>query len=809
MTHGSYDNYDESTLAGALGFDDRLAPVSDLIQSIDRPGDYCTRGSRYVPMPRIEVDAAGVLAFPLQPAQARALVSIAERAPYGRGEETVVDCEVRDCWQIAPEALIIGGASWDSTFPELLDAVSTGLGCQREALTAELYKMLVYEKGGFFAPHRDTEKADGMVATLVIALPAVGKGGELVVRHHGHETVVEMLSDDPSELTFAAFYADCEHEIRPVLEGHRICLVYNLLLTPGQQAPTEAPDFTSTINPIADAIETHFSEPDGSDKLVWVLEHDYSTAGLSFDALKNVDASVARVLSAAAMRSDCALYLAGLHVEESGDAYYVGNGGGYYDDADDADDYEIDEVHDIVCQLEDFIGTDGSRLEFGALPLEDGELMPPGRLMPDAPDSQRLTEATGNAGATLERCYYRAALVLWPRRNTPKVVARAGFAALAAFLESESNVSVSGKTSLGSVETFASQVVESWPKPPDYELKRWAIASARVLKVLCRIGNRQTAKRFLDHGLHPYYHSELNKALVSALIEFGPNETGSYLLELVDIYASRMPQEIVELAGLLQARANQTSGENWHVCLKEVVKAICSGFEVACKVDLGKTSKVGEWQHRKLPDPWSPETLHTLFDLTRRFDLENEASDVATALCKSPKRATPDRTLPQLVERLAANGPEDAADGDAFSILWDHASAFLLSRSRNRPLPPSDWVISSGGLNGDSEYFREIVQFCADPAEKELRISARKDIRDHVADKVRRNGLDIEFRTERKGSPHTLVCTKTRGTFNRRMKQYGEDVPEMRRLVAVAERVSMPSEDIAELRMAVEAARPG
>ena len=36
-----------------------------------------------------------------------------------------------------------------------------------------------------------------------------------------------MRSNDPSELAFAAVYADCEHEILPVTEGHRACLVYN------------------------------------------------------------------------------------------------------------------------------------------------------------------------------------------------------------------------------------------------------------------------------------------------------------------------------------------------------------------------------------------------------------------------------------------------------------------------------------------------------------------------------------------------------------------------------------------------------
>ena len=42
--------------------------------------------------------------------------------------------------------------------------VAEGLGID-EPITAELYKLLVYDKGGFFVSHRDTEKAPGMFAT--------------------------------------------------------------------------------------------------------------------------------------------------------------------------------------------------------------------------------------------------------------------------------------------------------------------------------------------------------------------------------------------------------------------------------------------------------------------------------------------------------------------------------------------------------------------------------------------------------------------------------------------------------------------
>jgi predicted 2-oxoglutarate/Fe(II)-dependent dioxygenase YbiX len=43
----------------------------------------------------------------------------------------------------------------------------------------------LYEKGGFFKPHRDTEKEDKMFATLIIQLPTEYEGGQLIVNHNG------------------------------------------------------------------------------------------------------------------------------------------------------------------------------------------------------------------------------------------------------------------------------------------------------------------------------------------------------------------------------------------------------------------------------------------------------------------------------------------------------------------------------------------------------------------------------------------------------------------------------------------------
>jgi hypothetical protein len=155
--------------------------LAEELSTVRRPGDFFTFGTAEIPAPRLEVDGVGVIALPLLPVQAAELVAVAERAP-GRGADTLIDTDVRRTWQISAGRVHIGGKHWAATLAAVLTRVAEGLGVS-EPIAAELYKLLVYDQGSFFVSHRDTEKAPGMFATLVLALPSVSTGGELVIRH--------------------------------------------------------------------------------------------------------------------------------------------------------------------------------------------------------------------------------------------------------------------------------------------------------------------------------------------------------------------------------------------------------------------------------------------------------------------------------------------------------------------------------------------------------------------------------------------------------------------------------------------------
>jgi hypothetical protein len=181
-----------------------IEDLAAILKQVSRPGDYYTTGTQDVHIPRLVVEGVGTVAFPLLPVQAAELIAAAERAPYGRGSETLVETDVRRTWQLDAERLRIGGRRWEEDLAQILARVTEGLGVGRQ-VRAELYKLLVYDTVAFFVSHRDTEKAPGLFATLVVVLPCDYTGGELSIRHKEREVRLDLRSTDPAEVAFAAF----------------------------------------------------------------------------------------------------------------------------------------------------------------------------------------------------------------------------------------------------------------------------------------------------------------------------------------------------------------------------------------------------------------------------------------------------------------------------------------------------------------------------------------------------------------------------------------------------------------------------
>jgi len=95
------------------------ADMASILQTVQTPGDYFAAGVCALHVPLIEVEGIGTIALPLLPARAAQLIAVAERAPYGRGADTLVDTTVRRTWQIGVDRVRIRGRHW----PAMLDGI--------------------------------------------------------------------------------------------------------------------------------------------------------------------------------------------------------------------------------------------------------------------------------------------------------------------------------------------------------------------------------------------------------------------------------------------------------------------------------------------------------------------------------------------------------------------------------------------------------------------------------------------------------------------------------------------------------------
>ena len=280
-----------------------MEDVLDALENFGTPAVTCVGGAapKLPNLPGLHVEGVGLVPVPLTDDLAKKLVAVAQQAPHGRGMETVVDTSVRNTWQIEPSKVRLANPAWNAALQSLVSETVTALGVDAQSVRSELYKLLLYEPGGFFKKHRGTEKADGMFATLVIQLPSCHTGGTLIVSHAG-DTKSFFLGagkDAAYGCHFAAHYADCEHEITKVESGYRLALIYSLCYTGRKDLKPTAAAVSDGVRELKSVLKRL---PWNESMFLLPLEHQYTIASLSrfgTGALKGDDRDRLRAMSAA------------------------------------------------------------------------------------------------------------------------------------------------------------------------------------------------------------------------------------------------------------------------------------------------------------------------------------------------------------------------------------------------------------------------------------------------------------------------------------------------------------------------------
>ncbi|HKD22418.1 MAG TPA: 2OG-Fe(II) oxygenase [Rhizomicrobium sp.] len=736
----------------------------DSLRSVERPGDFCVGGIREIVMPTIDVDGGGRIAFPILPVQAERLVAIAAAAPYGRGEETVVDRGVRRTWQVESAKVRIGGRHWDKTLAGLVADIALGLGVS-EPVAADFYKLLVYDTGSFFVDHRDTEKVGGMFATMVLVLPSTHSGGELVMKHLGREVVLDPRPEEPSEIGFAAFYADCVHEVRPVKAGYRLTLVYNLHFV-GQRLPLKAPDYRAEHGRVVELLRSWASAEDEPDKLILPLEHVYTPAELSFSALKGADAGVASVLVNAASEADCDLHLALVSIEESGSAEHTGYYGRRHWSRDEEgdEDFEIAEVLDRALILSEWRRPDGGEAGFSDFPFGEDELCPPDAFEDLMPDEQHFHEATGNEGASFERTYSRAGFVLWPTARRLAVLNQAGLRTTLPYLE---DLTARWETSGASLQSplwreadeLSGHMLGSWSR------SSWradaAAEAGRMLDLQVRLGNVERIDAFFaELSAEGHYAAPDNGAIVPAAALLPAPRATELLVRIVGRNALAHLSACGDLLLRCVAAPTGATGD-----LEQIGVALID----ALPGDPSRRQEVGTGIR---PTPVKPGFVVDLLTAMSRIDAGLAARAIEHLLAW-PKTYTPDDVLIPAARAFAK-----LVESTAWPAVGRLREASLDHLRRRIALPleaPRDWT-RTNPLKCTCRECHGLGAFLVAPDQQQWRLKAVQDRRTHVEQSVRSAACDLDLTTERSGSPHTLVATKNQASYERRAKQRRQDL---------------------------------
>jgi hypothetical protein len=104
---------------------DRIAQV---LASTGALGTFATRRTASANELRLDVVGVGPIPLPLSPANARCLCGIARPARYGLRDQTLLDRNVRDAWEIGKRQVKIDARRWRRTLEPEIEHIARDLG---------------------------------------------------------------------------------------------------------------------------------------------------------------------------------------------------------------------------------------------------------------------------------------------------------------------------------------------------------------------------------------------------------------------------------------------------------------------------------------------------------------------------------------------------------------------------------------------------------------------------------------------------------------------------------------------------------
>lgn len=209
------------------------------------------------------------------PQELNRLMEACETASFGVGKQEVVDETYRKALKLDTSVFATSFQISGTVIPNMVHKL---LVPEASSIRLELYKLNIYGKGGFFKAHKDTPRGKGMFGSLVLCLDQPFTGGSFLVQHNGRVHEFDDSTREPGCLQWIGFFSDCTHEVKPVLDGCRVTLTYNLY---------RESDADKTVRPsicvgLLEAVRKFLMDGKFTGALGFPLEHVYVPGSTAF-----------------------------------------------------------------------------------------------------------------------------------------------------------------------------------------------------------------------------------------------------------------------------------------------------------------------------------------------------------------------------------------------------------------------------------------------------------------------------------------------------------------------------------------------
>jgi hypothetical protein len=719
--------------------------IKSVLNEIPSSGSFCSNHEGKFVFPGLELDGLGELSYPINEIQVKSIIEIAHKAHFGKGFETVFDENVRSAWEIDANKIKFNGTQWDSFLKSALQAIKPDLGIEKYEVSAHLYKMLIYEKGDFFLAHKDTEKEKGMFGTLIIGLPSKYKGGELFVRFDGKEETVNFSDASANnKIPYVAFYADCDHEIKPITEGYRVCLVYNLVQK-NTENEIQLESLKTYVNKLKNILISEENDTFLSPKIV-LLGHQYTPENFSKDSLKLDDRVKAEVILNAAEESG---YYAKMCLVTScvQGAPEVGSYDWGYDEDDGDEDSMMGEVYDEWIDIKNWSENEETPA-LRKLDVEEEDLIATFNLTDGEPILKDYEGYMGNYGPDLTHWYHYAAIVIWPKKHH--------------------------------LELLLKQSVENQLEWLEYYNKKRKSLNAEEIAVCEKIVNSElTVNHFRNSNPIPYnavidwyigYDDVacFNKLGYRSLLSLFSKIDEFHWVQLIEKYPSADLSFVFSTAGKTNDITN--------------VSHILSILNTLSESSQDNSSFIQE-QLQQLPSYFTEiislagnnialvnnSSLANLLQTEERFpQSEVWKNDIINLLCQHKDRKFINFVLIQTLMKSKIKT-------SFLTSLMDFCEVNLSDRVQNKPQAPSNWTRILIDDSYNKKCWNILKDFLASPDQEIFDYRKNQQERTEMENAIRNTEVDLKTETIKIGSPHTLRITKTQASFEKKLKEWKED----------------------------------